>query len=139
MSKRTMRLCNKPRRLCPLKLRLRSGGSRKSIAYVSCDAASMIRTVLYFEFNSTAASRTKRWKNTGRYRVILIEPTAAQTSRRGQRTFLPALAPPGPPWRPTIAHHIEPHRGNINALRAGVLQLMQAMPQAEEGYWSPWV
>ena len=41
---------------------------------------SMIRTVLYFEFNSTAASRTKRWKNTGRYRVILIEPTAAQTS-----------------------------------------------------------
>jgi hypothetical protein len=59
---------------------LRSGGSRKSIAYDLCDAASMIRTVLYFEFNSTAASRTKRWKNTERYRVILIEPTAAQTS-----------------------------------------------------------
>src|SRR6516162_6028585 len=74
MSKRTMRFCKKPRQLCPLKLRLRSGGSRKSIVYDSCDAASMIRTVLYFEFNSTAASRTKRWKNTGRYRVILIEP-----------------------------------------------------------------
>ena len=73
-------VCNKPRQLCPLKLRLRSGGSRKSIPYDSCDAASMIRTVLYFEFNSTAASRTKRWKNTGRYRAILIEPTAAQTS-----------------------------------------------------------
>ena len=41
-------------------------------------AASVIRTVLYFEFNSIAASRAKRWKNTGRYRVILIEPTAAQ-------------------------------------------------------------
>ena len=73
-----MRLCNKPRQSCPLKPRLRSGGSKKSIAYDSCDAASMIRTVLYFEFNSTAASRTKRWKNTGRYRVILIEPTAAR-------------------------------------------------------------
>ena len=38
----------------------------------------------YFEFNSTAASRTKR---SGRYRVILIEPTAAQ-------------APCPAPWRP---------------------------------------
>ena len=45
-----MRLCNKPRQSCPLKPRLRSGGSKKSIAYDSCDAASMIRTVLYFEF-----------------------------------------------------------------------------------------
>ena len=51
--------------------------SKKIIAYDSCDAASVIRTVLYFEFNSIAASRTKRWKNTGRYRVILIEPKAA--------------------------------------------------------------
>ena len=41
----------------------------------SCDAASMTRTVLYFEFNSTAVSRTKRLRNTRRYRGILIEPT----------------------------------------------------------------
>ena len=31
--------------------------------------------------NSIAASRTKRWRNTGRYRVILIEPTAASSPR----------------------------------------------------------
>jgi hypothetical protein len=52
----------------------------RSIRLVAAVVASMIRTVLYFQFNSTAASRTKRWKNTGRYRVTLIEPTAAQTS-----------------------------------------------------------
>jgi hypothetical protein len=34
------------------------------------------QTARYLEFNSTAASRTKRWKNTTRYRLILIEPTA---------------------------------------------------------------
>src|ERR1700738_1662665 len=50
------------------------------LRFVRC--SSMIRTVLYFEFNSTAASRTKRWRNTGRYRVILIEPTAAQAVSR---------------------------------------------------------
>src|SRR5262245_58409110 len=112
MSKLTMRFCKKPRQSCPLKPRLRSGGSRKSIAYDSCDVASMITTVRYLEFNLTAASRTLEKYDAipadtdgadGRAHLVAVQRLLAMSRNR---SLTPVDGPhgaehrPGTLWRP---------------------------------------